>query len=110
MVLRLGYLYFRICIPVNCAGAKEAYCIVATLISPNSCSLLSYHPCALYSLALFSEIFFSGLDQAALETEARITPLIHEKKRLFNDLLTLKGTGNVLVFSSLKISFIYGIF
>ncbi|RCV20696.1 hypothetical protein SETIT_4G077400v2 [Setaria italica] len=36
------------------------------------------------------------LDQAALETEARITPLIHEKKRLFNDLLTLKG--NVKVF------------
>ncbi|TVU12064.1 hypothetical protein EJB05_45688, partial [Eragrostis curvula] len=36
------------------------------------------------------------LDQAALETEARITPLIHEKRRLFNDLLTLKG--NVKVF------------
>ncbi|OEL26238.1 Kinesin-like protein KCA2 [Dichanthelium oligosanthes] len=36
------------------------------------------------------------LDQAALETEARISPLIHEKKRLFNDLLTLKG--NVKVF------------
>ncbi|RLM55264.1 kinesin-like protein KCA2 [Panicum miliaceum] len=36
------------------------------------------------------------LDQAALETEVRITPLIHEKKRLFNDLLTLKG--NVKVF------------
>lgn len=36
------------------------------------------------------------LDQAALETEARITPLIREKKRLFNDLLTLKG--NVKVF------------
>ncbi|KAG0513452.1 hypothetical protein BDA96_10G103400 [Sorghum bicolor] len=36
------------------------------------------------------------LDQAALETEARITPLIHEKKRIFNDLLTLKG--NVKVF------------
>ncbi|XP_066368987.1 kinesin-like protein KIN-14L isoform X1 [Miscanthus floridulus] len=36
------------------------------------------------------------LDEAALETEARITPLIHEKKRLFNDLLTLKG--NVKVF------------
>jgi D-alanyl-lipoteichoic acid acyltransferase DltB (MBOAT superfamily) len=31
------------------------------------------------------------LDQAALETEARITPLVHEKRRLFNDLLTLKG-------------------
>uniref|UniRef100_A0A0D9WNA5 Kinesin motor domain-containing protein n=1 Tax=Leersia perrieri TaxID=77586 RepID=A0A0D9WNA5_9ORYZ len=36
------------------------------------------------------------LDQAALETEARISPLIHEKKKLFNDLLTLKG--NVKVF------------
>ncbi|XP_021728175.1 kinesin-like protein KIN-14B [Chenopodium quinoa] len=31
------------------------------------------------------------LDQAALEAEARITPLISEKKRLFNDLLTAKG-------------------
>lgn len=36
------------------------------------------------------------LDQAALETEARITPLMKEKKRLFNDLLTAKG--NVKVF------------
>ncbi|KMT09267.1 hypothetical protein BVRB_6g133670 [Beta vulgaris subsp. vulgaris] len=36
------------------------------------------------------------LDQAALEAEARIIPLISEKKRLFNDLLTAKG--NVKVF------------
>ncbi|KAK1604988.1 hypothetical protein QYE76_028661 [Lolium multiflorum] len=36
------------------------------------------------------------LDEAALETETRITPLMNEKKRLFNDLLTLKG--NVKVF------------
>jgi hypothetical protein len=34
---------------------------------------------------------FVLLDQAALETEARITPLIHEKRKLFDDLLTLKG-------------------
>ncbi|XP_059439959.1 kinesin-like protein KIN-14B [Corylus avellana] len=31
------------------------------------------------------------LDQVALETEARISPLINEKRRLFNDLLTTKG-------------------
>uniref|UniRef100_A0A5B6YT68 Putative kinesin-like protein KCA2 n=1 Tax=Davidia involucrata TaxID=16924 RepID=A0A5B6YT68_DAVIN len=36
------------------------------------------------------------LDQAARETEARISPLINEKKRLFNDLLTAKG--NIKVF------------
>ncbi|XP_010277486.1 PREDICTED: kinesin-like protein KIN-14A isoform X2 [Nelumbo nucifera] len=36
------------------------------------------------------------LDQAALETEARISPLVTEKKRLFNDLLTAKG--NIKVF------------
>ncbi|KAL9241385.1 hypothetical protein vseg_015503 [Gypsophila vaccaria] len=36
------------------------------------------------------------MDQAALETEARIYPLISEKKRLFNELLTAKG--NVKVF------------
>nr|XP_029116421.1 kinesin-like protein KIN-14B isoform X2 [Elaeis guineensis] len=36
------------------------------------------------------------LDQAALETEARISPLINEKKKLFNELLTAKG--NVKVF------------
>ncbi|KAG8373431.1 hypothetical protein BUALT_Bualt11G0023600 [Buddleja alternifolia] len=36
------------------------------------------------------------LDQAALETEARISPLLSEKKRLFNELLTAKG--NVKVF------------
>lgn len=31
-------------------------------------------------------------DQAALETEARISPLLSEKRKLFNDLLTAKGT------------------
>ncbi|KAL6972442.1 Kinesin-like protein KIN-14A [Sarracenia purpurea var. burkii] len=36
------------------------------------------------------------LDQAAIETEARISPLIAEKKKLFNDLLTAKG--NIKVF------------
>ncbi|KAL8143465.1 hypothetical protein V2J09_016497 [Rumex salicifolius] len=36
------------------------------------------------------------LDQAAHETEARISPLISERKKLFNDLLTAKG--NVKVF------------
>ncbi|KAL6558729.1 Kinesin-like protein KIN-14B [Orobanche minor] len=36
------------------------------------------------------------LDQAALEAEARISPLLSEKKKLFNDLLTAKG--NVKVF------------
>lgn len=36
------------------------------------------------------------LDQVALETEARISPLINEKRRLFNDLLTAKG--NIKVF------------
>lgn len=35
------------------------------------------------------------LDQAALETEARISPLINERKRLFNDLLTAKGNIKV---------------
>lgn len=36
------------------------------------------------------------LDHAAFETEARISPLINEKKRLFNDLLIAKG--NIKVF------------
>ncbi|KAM7277209.1 hypothetical protein ACFE04_019075 [Oxalis oulophora] len=36
------------------------------------------------------------LDQAALESEARIAPLINEKKRLFNDLLT--ANGNIKLF------------
>ncbi|GMJ04021.1 kinesin like protein for actin based chloroplast movement 1, KINESIN CDKA;1 ASSOCIATED 1 [Hibiscus trionum] len=31
------------------------------------------------------------LDQFAIESEARISPLVNEKKRLFNDLLTAKG-------------------
>ncbi|XP_057422184.1 kinesin-like protein KIN-14B [Lotus japonicus] len=35
------------------------------------------------------------LDQVALETEARISPLINEKRRLFNDLLTSKGNIRV---------------
>ncbi|OMO73007.1 hypothetical protein COLO4_27349 [Corchorus olitorius] len=36
------------------------------------------------------------LDRVALESEARISPLINEKKRLFNELLTAKG--NIKVF------------
>ncbi|KAG6403236.1 hypothetical protein SASPL_135453 [Salvia splendens] len=40
------------------------------------------------------------LDQAALETEARIFPLLCEKKKLFNDLLTAKG--NVKVFCRVR--------
>ncbi|KAM7262173.1 hypothetical protein ACFE04_021250 [Oxalis oulophora] len=36
------------------------------------------------------------LDQAALESEARIAPLINEKKKLFNDLLTAKGNIKVV--------------
>ncbi|XP_020239406.1 kinesin-like protein KIN-14B [Cajanus cajan] len=36
------------------------------------------------------------LDQIALETEARISPVINEKRRLFNELLTSKG--NIRVF------------
>ncbi|XVF59093.1 hypothetical protein PTKIN_Ptkin07bG0247200 [Pterospermum kingtungense] len=36
------------------------------------------------------------LDQVALESEARMSPLINEKRRLFNDLLT--ATGNIKVF------------
>ncbi|CAL9777500.1 unnamed protein product [Musa acuminata subsp. burmannicoides] len=35
------------------------------------------------------------LDQAAFESEARMTPLINEKKKLFNDLLTAKGNVKV---------------
>ncbi|KAH0747273.1 hypothetical protein KY285_008930 [Solanum tuberosum] len=35
------------------------------------------------------------LDEAALETEARLSPLISEKKRLFNDLLTAQGSIKV---------------
>ncbi|PON84753.1 Kinesin-like protein Kca1/Kca [Trema orientale] len=36
------------------------------------------------------------LDQFALETEARISPLINEKRRLFNDLLTAKGNIKIV--------------
>ncbi|XP_042408908.1 kinesin-like protein KIN-14L [Zingiber officinale] len=40
------------------------------------------------------------LDQASLESEARITPVINEKKKLFNDLLTAKG--NVKVYCRIR--------
>ncbi|KAF6172400.1 hypothetical protein GIB67_025905 [Kingdonia uniflora] len=39
-------------------------------------------------------------DQIALETEARISPLIIEKKRLYNDLVTAKG--NIKVFCRIR--------
>ncbi|KAH9315480.1 hypothetical protein KI387_024107, partial [Taxus chinensis] len=35
------------------------------------------------------------LDRIGLETEARIAPLVMEKKKLFNDLLTIKGSIRV---------------
>lgn len=38
-------------------------------------------------------IIYICADLAALETESKVAPLISEKKRLFNDLLTAKGTG-----------------
>lgn len=61
---------------------------------------------------MFSEIYvlLSGLDQTALATEARITPLIHEKKMLFNDLLTLKGISLCSLLPGLLTSFTYGVF
>ncbi|XP_038998363.1 kinesin-like protein KIN-14B isoform X2 [Hibiscus syriacus] len=40
------------------------------------------------------------LDQFAVESEARISPLVNEKKRLFNDLLTAKG--NVKLFCRIR--------
>ncbi|CAN4126770.1 unnamed protein product [Withania somnifera] len=40
------------------------------------------------------------LDQAVLETEARISPLISEKKKLFNDLITAQG--NIKVFCRVR--------
>ncbi|PKA63209.1 Geminivirus Rep-interacting motor protein [Apostasia shenzhenica] len=40
------------------------------------------------------------LDQVALEAEARIIPLLDEKKRLFNELLTAKG--NIKVFCRVR--------
>ncbi|XP_054824002.1 kinesin-like protein KIN-14B isoform X2 [Prosopis cineraria] len=45
------------------------------------------------------------LDQAALETEARISLLINEKRRLFNDLLTSKG--NIRIFCRARPLFEY---
>ncbi|XP_028769402.1 kinesin-like protein KIN-14B isoform X2 [Neltuma alba] len=45
------------------------------------------------------------LDQATLETEARISPLINEKRRLFNDLLTAKG--NIRIFCRARPLFEY---
>ncbi|XP_077213519.1 kinesin-like protein KIN-14B isoform X2 [Tasmannia lanceolata] len=40
------------------------------------------------------------LDQVAFESESRVAPLINEKKRLFNDLLTAKG--NIKVFCRVR--------
>jgi hypothetical protein len=43
------------------------------------------------------------LDQVALDSEARVTPLRKQKKRLFNDLLAVKG--NVRVFCRVRPQF-----
>lgn len=57
--------------------------------------MLSYTGIQLSNAAAVVKLTYSHiilfLDQAALETEARISPLVNEKKRLFNDLLTAKG-------------------
>eukprot|EP01018_Ginkgo_biloba_P002957 Gb_34369 [translate_table: standard] len=44
-----------------------------------------------------------NLDQITLETEARIAPLIKERKKLFNDLLAVKG--NIRVFCRVRPQF-----
>lgn len=43
------------------------------------------------------------LDQIALETEARISPLVTERKKLFNELVTIKG--NIRVFCRVRPQF-----
>ena len=39
----------------------------------------------------YTSTFVLISDQAALEAEAKVAPLINEKKRLYNELLTAKG-------------------
>lgn len=101
-----------ICVTINssqgCLLANVNSFVLKSMLSFSYRPYVSYY--SIFSLPEIS-VLFSAIDQAALETEARITPLIHEKKRLFNDLLTLKGTlHNVLLLSGLQISFIYDIF
>ena len=62
------------------------------------CSLLRFQ-FVLVSSSISKFIYMKISDQFALETEARISPLINEKRRLFNDLLTAKCT-NLLQLSS----------
>lgn len=63
-------------------------------------SLTGYQIC----LYIYFILMLLNPDQDALENEAKIVPLINEKKRLFNELLTTKGTRhNFLLYPYLSL-------
>ncbi|KAK0606315.1 hypothetical protein LWI29_036423 [Acer saccharum] len=72
--------------------AKEDYLELRQEVS----DLQEYSNAKLDRVARYLGVLAKKTHQVALETEARKSPLINEKKRLFNDLLTAKG--NVKVF------------
>lgn len=45
----------------------------------------------MYSLPLTSGCYFFFADEVALDSESRVTPLKNEKKKLFNELVSVKG-------------------
>lgn len=68
-------------------------------LKQEACDLLEYSNAKINRVTRYLGVLADKtrkLDQISMETEARISPLINEKKRLFNDLLTAKG--NIKVF------------
>ncbi|XP_057530999.1 kinesin-like protein KIN-14B [Amaranthus tricolor] len=79
----------------NLQFAKEDYAV----LRQEACDIQEYSKAKLDRVTQYLGAIADKtrkVDQAALEAEAKISPLISEKKRLFNDLLTAKG--NVKVF------------
>lgn len=74
--------------------AKEDYAV----LRQEACELQEYSNAKLDRITRYLGVLADKtrkLDQVALENEARISPLISEKRRLFNDLLTSKGSIKV---------------
>ncbi|KAJ8444968.1 hypothetical protein Cgig2_029162 [Carnegiea gigantea] len=74
--------------------AKEDYAV----LRQEACELQEYSNAKLDRITRYLGVLADKtrkLDQVALENEARISPLISEKRTLFNDLLTSKGSIKV---------------
>ncbi len=74
-------------------GITSPFCRVSLMTVLIHCNSLSFD----YTDQWDSASLGGDADQVALDSEARVTPLRKQKKRLFNDLLAVKGILHTLL-------------